>query len=311
MKALQSQSALLKGKEVDLEKAKKEFYSKVKKLIAENEGSKILFIRPAGDSSLQRMTSSIIAQLGASQISLDVSSANSIKNANKILYGKNEIPDYQFAKASFLLNFGADFLEGWLNVLKNSREFTEFHSYKRKNKNEYVHISPHLSTTGVQADDWINCPPKAEEAIALALVNSLLAKNPSISATDKRAIRNYAKGYSIETVAKKYKLAPKKLEAVAKKLATKSSLIIGGGNATSNGEQTKLQIAIALLNYLTGNRNLNFGADYQFGGSSFSEIKQVVKRLKNKKYSLVVALDLNPAYVFEVFPEWKEIQAIL
>ena len=181
-------------------KAKKEFYSKVKKLIAENEGSKILFIRPAGDSSLQRMTSSIIAQLGASQISLDVSSANSIKNANKILYGKNEIPDYQFAKASFLLNFGADFLEGWLNVLKNSREFAEFHSYKRKNKNEYVHVSPHLSTTGVQADDWINCPPKAEEAIALALVNSLLAKNPSISATDKRAIRNYAKGYSIETV---------------------------------------------------------------------------------------------------------------
>ena len=145
-----------------MEKAKKEFYSKIKKLIAENEGSKILFIRPAGDSSLQRMTSSIIAQLGASQISLDVSSANSIKNANKILYfGKNEIPDYQFAKASFLLNFGADFLEGWLNVLKNSREFTEFHSYKRKNKNEYVHISPHLSTTGVQADDWINCPPKA------------------------------------------------------------------------------------------------------------------------------------------------------
>ena len=33
---------------------------------------------------------------------------------------------------------------------------------KEKTKTSMCHISPHLSTTGVQADDWINCPPKAE-----------------------------------------------------------------------------------------------------------------------------------------------------
>ncbi len=303
--------ATQKGKQLDLATAKNEFYGKIKRLVAENRGKEILFISPAGDSSLQRMTTKIISRLGASQIQLDLSSANSIKNANKILYGKNEVPDYQFSKANFLLNFGADFLEGWLNVMKNSREFAEFHSYKRKNKNEYVHISPHLSTTGVQADDWINCPSKAEEAIALALVARLAASNSSLSAAEKRIIRSYTKNHNIAAVAKKYQLDAKKLEQIAKKLATKSSLIIGGGNATSNGEQTKLQIAIALLNYLTGNTNLNFGADYKFGGSSFAEIKKAVQKIKNKKYSLVVILELNPAYIFSIFSEWsdkKEIQ---
>ena len=299
--------ALLKNKSISSSQANSIFYNKIKELVAAGRGKEILFIGDAGDSSLQRMITKIVDEIGAEQIILDATPVNSIKEANKTLYGRYEIPEYKFEEADFLLNFGADFLESWLNVMQNSREFTNFSTYRNRNKNEYVHISPHLSITGVKANEWISCPAKAEEAIALALITELVATS-KINSRNKIFIKNYARKFTIESVAKKYNLAADELKSVARRLAnSKNALVIGGGNTNSNGNQTSLQLAIAILNYLSGNKTVKFGADFQFGGSSFAKVQQSIKKLKNKEYSLVVTTNRNPAYILSVIPEWKEI----
>lgn len=302
--------ALVNGKETNLKIATENLSTKIKNLVDKGRGNEILFLGKSENSTQQQLITKLVTEIGAKQLFLDVNGNNSIKEANKILFGKYEIPEYNFKKANFLLNFGADFLESWLNILQNSRDFADFHTYKNKTKNEYFHISPHLSITGVKADKWINCPPKAETEIALALVNEII-NSKSIGIAENITIKNYVSNYSLVKIAKKYKLKLKELKSLAKKLVLKRSLIIGGGNTNSNANQTELQIAIGLLNYITGNRALNFGANYHFGGNSFKEIVTEIKKLEKKDYSLVVAVDINLDYIFQIIPEWKKIKTPL
>ena len=42
-------------------------------------------------------------------------SYDSIKKANKICFGIEEIPEYKIENADYVLSFGADFLETWLS----------------------------------------------------------------------------------------------------------------------------------------------------------------------------------------------------
>jgi molybdopterin-containing oxidoreductase family iron-sulfur binding subunit len=304
--------ALVRGKQVTSKEAEGVFLKKITDLVSQNQADKVLLLHAGGDSTLQRMVKKITDAIGAKNLPLSFDSATSIREANKILFGKNEVPDYSLHKADFLLNFGADFLESWVNPLKHTREFTEFRAYKKRKKNEYVHIAPHLSITGAQADDWVSCGVKSEEAIALSFVRVLAENSNTLGAVEKEQILSYTENFSITEAARQYGLEQKKLQQIVQKLQNKKSLVIGGGNVNATGNQTKLQIAIALLNYLIGAEKsgaLQFGANYQLGQSNFRQIQETLKQAQTGGYKLVVLVDLNVDYMLANFPRWKEIYA--
>ena len=302
--------AFIQGKESSFSEVQNALFTKIIDLVAQNKANEILVLHAGGDSTLQRMLTKITNNIGADSLAVNFSSASSIKKANNILFDKNEVPDYNLDKVDFLLNFGADFLESWLNPLKHSRDFTEFRAYKKRRKGEYIHIAPHLSITGASADEWISCPTKAEETIALSLLGDIVQKSNFLTTSQKNNILGYTKNFSISSVTKNYGLDTKKLQQVAKKLQSKRSLVIGGGNVNANGNQTKLQIAIGLLNYSIGaekNGALTFGADYQLGDGDFRQISAALKRVKQEKYQLVLLVDINADYMLGNFPDWKQI----
>ncbi|MFQ5695094.1 MAG: twin-arginine translocation signal domain-containing protein, partial [Terriglobia bacterium] len=49
-----------------------------------------------------------------------------LREANRLSFGTTEIPHYDIARAKFLLNFGADFLETWVSNVEYTRQFAEF-----------------------------------------------------------------------------------------------------------------------------------------------------------------------------------------
>ena len=302
--------ALIKNQPVNYQEAKDAFLQKITALAKQKQGSKVLILHAGGDSSLQRMIAEISNTIGAKNLAVNFNSANSIRKANEILFNKAEIPDYNIDKADFLLNFGADFLETWINPLKFSREFSDFTAYKKRKKKEYTQISPHLSISGVPADYWISCPSQSEEAIALSLINALINKRNSLSASERKIFANYSAGFSIDEVAQKYNIDKKRLTDVVDKLANKKSLVIGGGNVNANGNQTKLQVAIAILNYITQaekNNILQFGADYKIAGDSLAEVQKNLQLAIAGKYKALVLLDLNLDYMFSSFPDIEKI----
>ncbi len=74
-----------------------------------------------------------------------------------------------FAAAEYVLSFGTDFLETWLNPVEQARGFASSHGYSDGKMGRYVHVEPRMSMTAMNADEWIAPVPGTESLIALAI----------------------------------------------------------------------------------------------------------------------------------------------
>lgn len=108
--------------------------------------------KPAVGSEGSFVDEWIQAAGGGKRIKFNLLSQTSLAEANKIAFGRADIPEYAFEKAGVVFNFSADFLENWGNPVENARRFTDMHVYKNGRKNKFIHISPQVSLTGAKAD---------------------------------------------------------------------------------------------------------------------------------------------------------------
>ena len=140
----------------------------------------------------------------ASKVVLDPLGDHSIRAANQRTFGRPEVPQYRIEAAKLLLNFGSDFLETWQNPVENAQRYTDMHAYddRRKNKGKFVHVGPHLSLTGSNADQWVNVKPGSEAIVALALAKGVLERRSGgIPAADRARLAKYLKRYTFAKAA--------------------------------------------------------------------------------------------------------------
>ena len=52
----------------------------------------------------------------------------SLKTANKMVFGVDGLPSYRMDKADLVVSFGADFLETWLSPVAYARKFKKMHA---------------------------------------------------------------------------------------------------------------------------------------------------------------------------------------
>ena len=70
------------------------------------------------------------------------------------------MPWYDIGEAEFVISFGADFLEGYVSPLRDSRGFSKMHSLGEDGfKGKFVFAAPRLSLTGQNADEWLPITP--------------------------------------------------------------------------------------------------------------------------------------------------------
>jgi molybdopterin-containing oxidoreductase family iron-sulfur binding subunit len=96
-----------------------------------------------------------------------------IRKANEIVFGQPVIPDYRIDKADFLLTIGADILETFVSPVLFARRLEE----ARKNPDfRWVHVEPHVSLTGLQADERVVVKPGSEVPFVAFLVTGLMSE---------------------------------------------------------------------------------------------------------------------------------------
>jgi Fe-S-cluster-containing dehydrogenase component len=97
-------------------------------------------------------------------------SHSAIREANMSLFGRKEVPLYKLEASDFLLTVGADVLETFVSPvshavgLRRARETGRF---------RWTHVEPHLSLTGLQADDRLVIHPGSEALLLLHLLQRL------------------------------------------------------------------------------------------------------------------------------------------
>ena len=220
-----------------------------------------------------------------------------IRAANRAAFGRDAVPYYAFEDAQVIVNFGADWVETWINNVALPSAFARMHAFREGRTGTYIHVEPRQSLTAANADQWVRNAPGTELMVAAALLKLVTeqggggdrAAGGAVAQVDPRKVAEDS-GVPAET-----------LTAMARALvAGKPSLVIAGGAAGSGADATQLQYVVALLNAALGNvgKTVRFGPDWAYGKAApYAETAKLVQAMAAGEIEvLLLGPGVNPAF---------------
>ena len=281
---------LADGKQIPWEEGMQQFSA----VIQAASGAITYLGKPAVGSEGSFVDEWLQAAGGGKRIKFNLLAQTSLAEANKIAFGRADIPEYAFEKAGVVLNFSTDFLETWGNTVENARRFADMHAYKNGKKNRFIHISPHVSLTGAKADRWVVIHPGTEGLVALAIASVIREENGS-----HKFLKNYLKEYVPEKVADATGVSAEVLRELAKEVIEHAPLLaLGGGNVTATDQGVETLVAVNILNAVSGalDNTIRFYDQAAPDGSTHQDLTQLVSDLNAGKIKLLIIDDSNPVY---------------
>jgi len=161
---------------------------------------------------------------------------------------KSGEPIADIANATYLVSFGARFLETWKSPVMYSQAYGEFRSSRGKVRGTFIQIEPRMSLTAANADEWIPAAPGAEAMVALAMVQVIVRENlakAQVSDDSRRKLEEF----SPETTASVIDVPLEKVISVAREFAKAERPLAIGDLRSPDGT------AIHLLNAIVENVN--------------------------------------------------------
>jgi anaerobic selenocysteine-containing dehydrogenase len=175
--------------------------------------------------------------------------------------GSRGLPIFDIANATYLLSFGARFLETWHSPVMYSLAYGEFRrssapSSSGRGRGRFVQVEPRMSLTGANADEWLPAVARSEYLIALAMAQVIIREGLVKKPIPVDFISDPIDVYAPEKTADQTDIPAEKIIRIAREFAAAARpLAIGGGAALymKSGDET-IQ-AISFLNRLVDNIN--------------------------------------------------------
>ena len=206
-----------------------------------------------------------------------------LRLASKRVFGRDEVPAHDFAKAKYIVSFGADFLDTWGPTVEHQRQFADSHGFSREGgMAKHVYFAPRASLTGLNADEWHAVAPGSETVLALAMAAALGADT----------------GVTPAQAAEVTGLKAEEIARLAKEFAeAKPSLAVAGGIPSQHAGAVELCAAVHLLNQAAGNigQTVLFGHDMDRGDghAAFAALQQSMDAGQVK---VLLVHEANPVY---------------
>ena len=215
-------------------------------------------------------------QADIKHVAYDTISYSGMLEANKLSFGVETLPSYQFNKAKSIVSIGADFLSSF----PSSLEITAQYVLGRKPENgwmsKHFQFESAMSLTGSNADVRVPIKPSEFGKVAVALYNQIASK------TGGSKLSGSTTEYDAQ------------IKAAADHLVAHkgASIVVSGSN------DKDLQLVINGINNLLGNyektislsqpNNLKKGLD---GGMT-----QLIAEMKQGKVDVLIMSGVNPVY---------------
>src|SRR6266478_3901338 len=156
------------GQAAAWEDVEKQAGDKMGALAKGRQGSRIALVSGLETGSLGRLMDEWTRALGARpRIAYEPLGYEALRAANRAAFGRDAIPHYAIEEAGYLLSFGADFLETWINPVAYAGAFARMHALGRGRAGTFVHVEPRQSMTAANADEWLRNAPGTEGVLAL------------------------------------------------------------------------------------------------------------------------------------------------
>jgi molybdopterin-containing oxidoreductase family iron-sulfur binding subunit len=293
--------ALSGGKPIEGDVAEKLLADKLGALAKARQGGRIAVVSGLETGSLGRLMDEWVRLLGARpRIAYEPLGYEALRAANRVAFGRDAIPDYAIGDATYLVSFGADFLETWLNCEGYTADFSRMHAFYQGKQGTFVHVEPRLSLTAANADEWLRNAPGTEGLIALAMLKIILDEGLQAPGTDLATLRAAVRAADVEGAATASGIPADTIKVVARDLAkSRGGLVLGGGMAASGSTATDALVAINLLNAAIGavGTRVRFGSASPFGKvSPYSDMVALTQAMAGGQIELLVLVDVNPVY---------------
>ncbi len=110
-------------------------------------------------------------------VQYDTQSTSAILKAQKLCFGKEELPDYRFNKANLIVSFDADFLGTWLNPSEYIKTYSDTRklSASTNKMSRHIQFESRMSLTGSNADERHAIKPSELNLLIAQLYNEILA----------------------------------------------------------------------------------------------------------------------------------------
>jgi anaerobic selenocysteine-containing dehydrogenase/Fe-S-cluster-containing dehydrogenase component len=293
--------ALKAGKPVAWDDAEKELAERLGTLAKARQGGRIALVSGLETGSLGRLMDDWTRALGARpRISYEPLGYEALRAANRATFGRDAIPHYAIEDAGYLLSFGADFLETWLNAVAYAGAFARMHALGRGRAGTFVAVEPRQSMTAANADEWLRNAPGTEGLLALAVLKVILDEGLQSKDADAAALRAAVRNVDLAKTTGVSGVSTEAIRRVAHDFArAKSALAVGGGVAATGPDATNTLIAVNLLNVAVGavGKTVRFGADSALGKASpYADMVKLVAAMAAGKIDVLILADVNPVY---------------
>ncbi|RMF55338.1 MAG: hypothetical protein D6748_15345, partial [Calditrichaeota bacterium] len=219
---------------------------------AASQGRNNVFFSGATSGTLSELIDSFCKETGVERLpEYETFAFANLREANKLLFGKGEIPAYHVKESGFLLTIGADILETFVNPVNFAKDV---HHSREHNQMNWIHVEPHASLTGFQADKRLTIRPESEAYLLLYLIQYLTTNKLAtrslpdnlVSALPRVTLQKVSQETGIATEAIN-DLAQQFGEALARK-----PLLIAGGVSTSSERGLEVAVLAGVLQWITG-----------------------------------------------------------
>jgi molybdopterin-containing oxidoreductase family iron-sulfur binding subunit len=238
-----------------------------------------------------------VQALGARpRVTLEPYGYETIRAANRQVFGRDAVPYYAFEDAQVIVSFGADFVETWINNVHHTRTFARMHGFRSGRAGTLIHIEPRQSLTAGSADEWVRTAPGTEGRLALAILRTMVE-----GGLVDRGFGEAVAAVDVAKVAEETGVPAATIKHVAEVLGrARPGLAIGGGAAVTGTNATETLVAINLLNAAIGavGKTVHFGPDWAYGKvTPFADVARLVGAMaKGEVELLLLGPGLNPAF---------------
>jgi anaerobic selenocysteine-containing dehydrogenase len=225
---------------------------------AGNQKSLAFLTRPRRGGRLA-LIAYLLSRFGApAPIGFELFGNDTLRRANAMSFGHEQLPTFDFARSRYVVGFGADFLGTWNSPVSQSAAYGEMRQSHPQTRGKFVQVEPRMSLTGANADEWVPAKPGTEGVVALGLAHVILANKlrPADGGRAAALVDGWSgglSGYTPERVAQITGVPAKRVERIARELAefVPGVAVVGGAPlAQTNGMFTAL--AVNALNELLG-----------------------------------------------------------
>jgi len=274
-------------------------WDEAERLLAARIGQRgpVLFIGGHMGPTMSRLVDGFLAAVGGTRVEYDAISDAPLREAARIAYGVDSVPRYDIERAHLLLSFGNDFIETGSSPVAHNRGLARMSAVREageeSDKGRFVFLGPRLSTTGLNADEWIPIRAGSEAAVALGMAAAIAGPGGG------GPYANLLRSYSPATAAQASGVSEEAIRELADRFASQGpSLALGPGTAGHHRNATAANLAVLILNHVAGNvgATVHYEAGSGAASSSFSDIEDAVGLMASGQVGVVIVHGTNPAY---------------